>query len=125
MAKMSDNRVTKEDRDRIKSYADRKAAHERAQKARKRTNRIIVGSISGVVVIALGIGIYSAVVSVVAPAPEITSTPTATGAARPDGRAPAYDDVQLPDLSQLPGRAVGNYSRTAANVWRLSCSTLL
>lgn len=112
MAKMSDNRVTKEDRDRIKTYADRKAAHERAQKARKRTNRIIVGSISGVVVIALGFGIYSAVVSVVAPAPETTSTPTATGAAAPDAALSEYrvwtgsmDVAGVPITFELNGEA--------------------
>ena len=69
MAKMSDNRVTKEDRDRIKTYAQRKEAYERTQKARRRRNRIVVSSITGVVVVTLGIGIYSAV-SFLSPLPQ-------------------------------------------------------
>ena len=76
MAKTNDNRVTKEDRDRIKSYSDRKAAYERAQKAKKVRNRLIVGSISGVFILAIGIGVYSAVVSMTSPATSSSATPT-------------------------------------------------
>lgn len=84
MAKMSDNRVTKEDRDRIKSYADRKTAYEQAQKAKKRINRIIVGSISGIVALALGVGLFFAVLSANSPEAELTATPTATTDGSPD-----------------------------------------
>ena len=76
MAKTNDNRVTKEDRDRIKSYADRKTAYERSQKSKKIRNRTIVGSISGLFIVALGIGVYSAVMSLGSPAASSTSSPT-------------------------------------------------
>ncbi|MEG0362848.1 MAG: peptidylprolyl isomerase, partial [Aurantimicrobium sp.] len=65
-----------------------------------------------VVVIALGFGIYSAVVSVVAPAPETTSTPTATGAAAPDSALSEYrvwtgsmDVAGVPITFELNGEA--------------------
>jgi len=85
MAKTNDNRVTKEDRDRIKSYADRKAAFERAQKSKKLRNRLIVGSISGVFVIALGNGVYSAVNSIANPEAASTAAPTPSAS---QGNAP-------------------------------------
>lgn len=81
MAQFSDNRVTKEDRDRIRTYAERKAAHERAQKAKKRTNALIIWSISGVVAIALGIGVFSAVVSITTPVVEPTASPSVSESA--------------------------------------------
>ena len=112
MAKMSDNRVTKEDRDRIKTYADRKAAHERAVKARKRKNRIIVWSISGVFAIALGVGIVSAVISVTSPTVEASATPTATADGSPDAALSEYrvwtgsmDVAGVPITFELNGEA--------------------
>jgi peptidyl-prolyl cis-trans isomerase B (cyclophilin B) len=112
MAKMSDNRVTKEDRDRIKSYADRKAAHERAQKAKKRSNRIIVGSISGIFAIALGIGVFSAIVSISSPGPETSPTPSATIDLSPDAALSEYrtwtgamDVAGVPLTFELTGEA--------------------
>ncbi|MEY4532801.1 MAG: hypothetical protein RI926_570 [Actinomycetota bacterium] len=112
MAKMSDNRVTKEDRNRIKSYADRKAAYELAQKAKKRTNRIIVGSISGIVALALGIGVYSAVVSGNAPVDEPTAIPASPTDGSPDAALSEYrtwtgsmDVAGVPMTFELNGEA--------------------
>ena len=113
MAKMSDNRVTKEDRDRIKTYAQRKEAYERTQKARRRRNRIVVSSITGVVVVALGIGIYSAVSSVVSPAPEASpTTTTTTESSAPDAALSEYrmwsgsmDVAGVPITFELNGEA--------------------
>ncbi|MFA9276423.1 MAG: peptidylprolyl isomerase [Rhodoluna sp.] len=112
MAKMSDNRVTKEDRDRIKSYADRKAAHERAQKAKKARNRAIIWSISGVTALAVGVGVTSAVLSITSPAPEVTSTPSASADGSPDAALSEYrvwngamDVAGVPITFELNGEA--------------------
>lgn len=90
MAKMSDNRTTKEDRDRIRSYAERKAAHEKAQKAKKRRNTIIVSSLSGIVVLSLGIGVFAAVTSMNTPITEATTSPSTSADTSPDAALSEY-----------------------------------
>lgn len=82
MAKMNDNRVSADVRNRAKSYEARKAAHEHSIAKKKRAQAITAWSISAVVVIALGIGVYSAITSLVSPS--ASPVPTETSASAPD-----------------------------------------
>lgn len=112
MAKMSDNRTTKEDRDRIRSYAERKAAHDKAQKVKKRRNTIIVSSLSGIVVLSLGIGVFAAVTSMNTPITEATTSPSTSADTSPDAALSEYrvwngsmDVAGVPITFELNGEA--------------------
>jgi peptidyl-prolyl cis-trans isomerase B (cyclophilin B) len=84
MAKMNDNQVSKQAQERIKSYEERKSAHQKSQKKKKLRTQLALGTAVGVVVIALGVGVVSALMSANTPDPITTASSESTGTGAPD-----------------------------------------